>query len=106
MTDNTKTIIQVTYTLQGSFDEGYRVERTESAALTIQERLACLFADIKTMHKAVVSAAIEVGGLTPERAAVDASTVILQLVARTLQRGGDSAQLEPEVCEDLEPLMH
>jgi hypothetical protein len=32
--------------------------------------------------------------------------VILQLVAKTLQRGEDSAQLELGVCEDLEPLMH
>jgi uncharacterized protein (DUF1786 family) len=106
MTNQTKTVLQVTYTLQGSFGAGYRVERTESAALTIHERLACLFADIKTMHKALVGAAIEAGRLTPEQAAVDANTVILQLVARTLQRGGDSAQLESEVCEDLEPLMH
>jgi hypothetical protein len=106
MTDQKKTIIQVTYTLQGSFDEGYRIERTEHGGLTIHERLACLFCDVRTLHKAIVAAAIGANGAEPKEAELDASTVILQLVAKTLQRGEDSAQLELGVSEDLEPLMH
>jgi hypothetical protein len=106
MTDQTKTIIQVTYTLQGSFDEGYCIERTEHGGLTIHERLACLFCDVRTLHKAIVAAAIGANGAEPKEAELDANTVILQLVAKTLQRGEDSAQLELGVGEDLEPLMH
>jgi hypothetical protein len=107
MTDNTKTIIQVTYTLQGSYDQGYHIERAEHGGLTIHERLACLFCDVRTLHKAIVAAAsMNALGAEPKEAELDANTVILQLVAKTLQRGEDSVQLELGVCEDLEPLMH
>jgi hypothetical protein len=106
MTDQTKTIIQVTYTLQGSFDEGYRIERAEHGGLTAHERLACMFCDVRTLHKAIVAASMNANRTGPREAELDANTVILQLVARTLQRGEDSAQLELGVCEDLELLMH
>lgn len=102
MTDQTKTIIQVTYTLQGSFDEGYRIERTEHGGLTVHERLACLFSDVRTLHKALVNAAVSTDRVKPHDAALDANTVILQLVARTLQNGVDSAQLELEGLDELE----
>lgn len=109
MTDKTKTTeIQVTYTLEGSFDEGYRIERTERGGLTVNERLACLFADVRTLQKSIVNAAVELGRVDPRVAELDANTVILQLVARTLQHGTDSAQiaLSVEDRDEPEPVMH
>lgn len=102
MTKQDKTIIQVAYTLQGSFDQGYRIERTESTGLNIHERLACLFCDVRTLHKAIVAASMNANGMEPREAEIDANTVILQLVAKTLQRGEDSAHLELEDLDELE----
>lgn len=108
MTKQNKTIIQVAYTLQGSPSDGFHIERTESAALSIYQRLACLFSEVRTLHRAIVSAEINTGKATAERAELDASAVILSLVARTLEHRGDGA-LEIEDHEDRDerdPLMH
>jgi hypothetical protein len=102
MTDQTKIVIQVTYTLQGSFEQGCRIERAEHGGLTIHERLACLFCDVRTLHKAIVAASMNASGAEPKEAELDASTVILQLVAKTLQNGVDSTRLELEGLDELE----
>lgn len=102
MTKQDKTTIQVTYALQGSFDQGYRIDRTENAALSIHERLACMFSDVRTLHKALVSASTA----EPHEAELDANTVILQLVARTLQHGADVARVELDDSDELCRLMH
>lgn len=109
MTDQTKTTeIQVAYTITGSFDAGYRIERTENAGLSVHERLACLFSDVRTLHKALVNAAIAAGKVELSEAELDADTVILQLVARTLRHGADAAHigLAVEDLDELEPLVH
>lgn len=96
MTDQTKTTtVQVTYTLQGSFEQGYQIERSESNGLTVQERLACLFADLRTVHKALVNAAVAVGRKSIEEAELDAGIVIAELVGKTLDHP-QSDELEVE----------
>lgn len=84
MNDQTK--ITVHYSLTGSADLGYRIERSESNGLTAQQRLACLFADLRTVHKALVNAAIAVGRKSTEEAELDAGIVIAELVGKTLDR--------------------
>lgn len=107
MTDKTipnQTTVQVTYNIQGSPGDGFRIERTEHNGMTVHERLGCLFSDVRTLHKALVAAAVNVGKLDPHRAHLDANTVILQLVVGTLKEGDDNARLEFEDLDELAPL--
>lgn len=107
MTDQTK--IQITYTLSGSPADGFRIERTEDTPISIYQRLALLFSEVRTVHKAIVAAEIKTKASSPDRAELDANAVILSLVARTLESStspGVTVEAEELDCGDEPAVIH